>query len=114
MKKLGRRMAAATATVSLFVGAGIALAPSASAVDNSLCNLRNDRDHTAKITGNNVNLRKTKGTYKSPILRVLQKNAKVTVYCTGFVVADQDFQVWYYVKHNASGIRGWVLSNYVS
>ncbi|MGR7001514.1 SH3 domain-containing protein [Yinghuangia aomiensis] len=114
MKKFGRRMAAATATVSLFVGAGVALAPSASAVDNSLCNWSNDRDHAAKITGNNVNLRKTKGTYKSPILRVLQKNAKVTVYCTGVVFADQDTQYWKYVKHNATGIKGWVLANYVS
>ncbi|WP_331770070.1 SH3 domain-containing protein (plasmid) [Embleya sp. NBC_00888] len=114
MSKFGRRVAAATASVSLLVGAGIALAPTAAAVDHPLCNVSNNKDRAGKITGDNVSLRKTKGTYKSPILRVLQKNAKVTVYCKGLVAADQDLQYWYYVKHNATGIKGWVYASYVS
>ncbi|MFI6983500.1 SH3 domain-containing protein [Embleya sp. NPDC050154] len=113
MSKLGRSAAAVVASVSLFTGVGVALAPSASAASHPAC-YRDLSDHTAKITGNNVSLRKAKGTW-NPILRVLQKGAKVTVYCQGVVYRDGDAEAseWYYVKHQASGIKGWVSIKYV-
>jgi uncharacterized protein YraI len=81
----------------------VAVAPSASAASHPSCT-KDLRDHTVSISHSDVRLR-SKPSTGSSTLRLLQKGAKVTVYCEKDV---GEANWWYYVKHNASGTKGWV------
>ncbi len=91
------------ASALLLTGGVAAVAQPASAASHSSCT-RDLRDHTVSISHSNVRLR-AKPSLSATTLRLLQKGAKVTVYCEKDV---GEANWWYYVKHNASGVKGWV------
>lgn len=106
--KLRRRVGVAVASGVLLTGGAVAVAPGASAASHPSCDV-DLRDQTAKISGSNVRLRAKPNT-NSTVYRLLQKGATVTVYCQKNA---GEANWWYYVKHNASGVKGWVWWAYV-
>ncbi|MFF7251500.1 SH3 domain-containing protein [Embleya sp. NPDC008237] len=105
---LRRRLGMATASALLLTGGAVVVAPGASAASHPSCD-QDFRDHVAEISGSNVRLR-SKPSTNSTVLRLLQKGADVTVYCQKDA---GEANWWYYVKHNASGVKGWVWWAYV-
>lgn len=100
-----RRIGVAAASAMLITGGVTAMAPAAPAATYPSCT-QDFRDFQSKINTGNVRLRANNGT----VLRLLQKGAKVTVYC-GKPAGEAEW--WWYVKHNASGTKGFVFWAYV-
>lgn len=118
------KIALAGAAAALAVGGSLAFAPSASAatatttVGSSACN--DDLTHrSATITASDVRMHSAplflEGEKPEPTLRLLQKGAKVEVYCMYITEGTPIFpEGWVYLRHDASGWKGWVWSDYIS
>ncbi|MEU4098047.1 hypothetical protein [Streptomyces sp. NPDC026673] len=96
---------------ALMVGGGVALAPTASAVDSSACTY-NPTDVTYKINGNGVNLRVGPSTgYSSQGLLYKSDGYIVRVQC---YAAKNQWAYGYLIKRSISGLAkgraGWVSS----